>query len=151
MRTRDWTDRGFVSSVSAVEKPVFGRVHVATTSREQLSLVPRGWRRRLFEAVSFPVVLTLILLTVLFALCRGGIADPDIWWHLHNAEYLVQHHSLPRADMYSFTVAGHPWINHEWVAELPYYLAWRTVGLAGINLMMFFVLALIFLGVLHLC
>jgi len=151
VRTRDWTDRGFVSTVSAVEKPVFGKVHVATTSREQLSVVPPNWRRRLFEAVSFPVVLTLILLTVLFALCRGGIADPDIWWHLHNAEYLVQHHSLPRADMYSFTVAGHPWINHAWVAELPYYLAWRTFGLAGINLMMFFVLALIFLGVLHLC
>lgn len=109
-----------------------------------------GWRARLFPFVSFHVVLTLIVVTVLFSLCRKGISDPDIWWHLHNADYLVQHHSLPRADMYSFTVAGHPWINHEWLAELPYYFAWRAFGLGGINAVMFAVLTLIFLGVLYL-
>jgi hypothetical protein len=31
----------------------------------------------------------------------------------------MQHHALPRSDMYSFTVAGHPWLNHEWLGELP--------------------------------
>src|SRR5207248_1348475 len=75
---------------------------------------------------------------------------PDIWWHLRNAEYLFQHHQLPRADMYSFTVAGHPWINHEWLAEIPYYLAWRAGGLSGINAMMFATISLIFLGLLYL-
>ncbi len=109
-----------------------------------------GWRARLFPAVSFHVVLTFIVVTVLFSLCRRGISDPDIWWHLHNADYLIEHHSLPRADMYSFTVAGHPWINHEWLAELPYYFAWRAFGLGGVNAVMFAVLTLIFLGVLYL-
>ena len=110
-----------------------------------------AWRVRLFNCVSFPVVLTLIVITVLFALSRQGLPDPDIWWHLHNASYLVQHHSLPSSDMYSFTVAGHPWINHEWLAELPYYFAWRILGLAGINAVMFATLTLTFLGVLYLC
>src|SRR5439155_21504624 len=103
------------------------------------------------RAFSFLTMLAFLLVTLEFIMTRGSVLDPDIWWHLRNAEYLFQHHQLPRADMYSFTVAGHPWINHEWLAELPYYLAWRPGGLAGINLMMFFVLALIFLGVLHLC
>lgn len=111
----------------------------------------RRWRVRLFEAVSFPVVLTFILGAVIFTLSRKGIADPDIWWHLHNADYLVQHHALPRTDMYSFSVPGHPWINHEWLAELPYYFAWRALGLSGINAVMFSALIFIFLGILYLC
>jgi hypothetical protein len=113
--------------------------------------VSTGWRERLFPIVSFHVVLTLLVVTLVFVLSRKGISDPDIWWHLHNADYLVHHHSLPRADMYSFTVPGHPWINHEWLAELPYYFGWRVLGLGGINAVMFAILTLIFLGVLHLC
>jgi len=91
-----------------------------------------------------------LLVTLEFIMTRGSVLDPDIWWHLRNAEYLFQHHQLPRADMYSFTVAGHPWINHEWLAEIPYYLAWRAGGLSGINAMMFATISLIFLGLLYL-
>jgi hypothetical protein len=109
-----------------------------------------AWRERLFWAVSFPVVLTLILVGLVFALSRKGITDPDIWWHLHNAQFLVEHHTFMRADTYSFTVPGHPWINHEWLAELPFYLGWRALGLGGIHAVMFVTLALIFLGILYL-
>jgi hypothetical protein len=110
-----------------------------------------AWRARVFHAVSFHAVLTLLLLALVFSLGRKGISDPDIWWHLHNAEYLVQHHSLPNADMYSFTVSGHQWMDHEWLAELPYYYAWRTFGLRGVTGVMFIALSLIFLGVVYLC
>src|SRR5437016_10640273 len=68
------------------------------------------------RAFSFLTMLTFLLLTLEFMMTRGSVVDPDIWWHLHNAEYLFQHHQFPRADMYSFTVAGHPWINHEWLS-----------------------------------
>ena len=109
-----------------------------------------GWPDYLFDSVSFHVVLSFIVVAVVFALCRDGIRDPDIWWHLHNADFLVTHHCLPRSDHYSFTVSGHSWINHEWLAELPYYFAWHSRGLAGINAIMFATLILIFLGVLYL-
>lgn len=108
-------------------------------------------RRRLLATCSFPVVLTLIVTAVIFVLSRKGITDPDIWWHLHNADYLIHHHALPRNDQYSFTVPGHEWTNHEWLAELPYYFAWRALGLSGIHAVMFSALISIFLGVLYLC
>jgi len=110
-----------------------------------------GLRRRLLAVFPFPVVLTVVLLTLVFIMAHRGIADPDIWWHLRNAEYLIEHHQLPRSDVYSFSVAGHPWINHEWLAEVPYYLAWRSFGLAGINALMLAVIGVIFLGLLYLC
>jgi hypothetical protein len=146
--TRDWACQTATAPMSTAETPLVCEAATLQTAplRQQLS----GWRTRLFEAVSFPVVLTLIVMTVIFALSRKGICDPDIWWHLHNADYLVQHHRLPNVDMYSFTVPGHAWTNHEWLAELPYYFAWRTLGLSGIHSVMFAVLIFIFLGVLYL-
>jgi hypothetical protein len=98
----------------------------------------------------FTVVLTLIVLTIVFTLARGKVADPDIWWHLHNAEHLVKNFSLPHHDMYSFTVAGHPWMNHEWLGEIPFYFAWRALGLSGIDALTITLLSLIYLGVLYL-
>jgi len=109
-----------------------------------------AWRERLFPLASFPVVLTLLVGTLIFTLSRKGISDPDIWWHLHDAQYLVESHRLIRSDMYSFTVPGHAWMNHEWLAELPYYFAWRTFGLGGVNAVTFTCLVLIFLGTLYL-
>ncbi len=110
-----------------------------------------GLGRRLQLAFSFLTMLTFLLITLQFVMTRGSIADPDIWWHLRNAEYLFQNHQLPRQDLFSFTVPGVPWINHEWLAEVPYYLAWRAWGLAGINVVTLLVIELIFLGLLYLC
>jgi len=96
-------------------------------------------------------MLTMLVVAIGFMMENKGIQDPDIWWHLRNAEYLFQHHELPRQDMFSFTVAGHPWINHEWLAEIPYYLAWRAAGLVGVKILTIAVIELIFLGLVFLC
>jgi hypothetical protein len=94
---------------------------------------------------------SLVAMTV-FVIVRGnGLADPDIWWHLRNAQYLLTNHRLPRFDMFSFTVIGHPWINHEWLAEVPYYLAWRAWGLVGLKAVSLLLLESIFLGLFFLC
>lgn len=90
-------------------------------------------RALLLRVFPFQVVLTMIVLAVPFLLARTGINDPDIWWHLRNAEYLVQHHHVPDRDLYSFTVPGYPWINHEWLSEVPYYFAWRAFGIVGVK------------------
>ncbi len=42
-------------------------------------------------------------------------------------------------------------MNHEWLAEIPYFLAWRAFGLEGIEILMLVLLESIFLGVLYLC
>ena len=108
-------------------------------------------RRRLLAIFPFHVVLAGMVVVVLFALVRRGIGDPDIWWHLRNAQYLMQNHQLPRYDTYSFTVAGHAWINHEWLSEVPYYLAWRAFGLVGVKSLSMALMAVTFLGLLYLC
>ena len=78
-----------------------------------------------------------------------SVWDSDIWWHLRNAEYLFEHFSTPRVDLFSYTTNHHPWMNHEWLAEIPYFLAWKAGGLMGIYLAFLALLVLIFLGVFY--
>jgi hypothetical protein len=97
------------------------------------------------------VTLLVILLgaVALFGLTRNVVADTDIWWHLKNAELLVKTGSLPMHDVYSFTVAGKPWINPQWLAELPYYFAWRAIGERGIFLVCILTMQAIIAGVFY--
>ena len=105
-------------------------------------------RTNLWKKVfSFPVLLALGLGAAIFLLDSGSIADPDIWWHLRNAEVLVQSHSVVHHDFYSFTATGSRWINEAWLSELPYYLGWRWLGIRGIYLVMLGEVELILLGV----
>lgn len=111
----------------------------------------RATMQRARRTCTFPGVLASLIAFTVFVMSRDGLSDPDIWWHLRNAEYLLTNHRLPRFDVFSFTVIGHPWVNHEWLAEIPYYLALRTFGLVGIKVVSVVVLESIFLGLLHLC
>lgn len=110
----------------------------------------RGW---LHAGMSFPAFLTILLIGIIyfFSMYRADMNDPDIWWHMRDAQFLLQHHQFVRHDMYSFTVAGHSWVNTEWLSEIPYYLAYRAMGLAGLKSLPFVVLSATFLLLLYLC
>jgi hypothetical protein len=103
----------------------------------------KGWTR----IVSFPVLLAVALAACVYLFDSGSIADPDIWWHLRNAEVLMQTHSVIHHDLYSFTAAGSPWINEAWLGELPYYFGWRWLGIRGIYVVMLLETELILIGV----
>jgi len=109
---------------------------------------PRGWLR---AGTSFLAVLTMLLIALQFMFVGWTLDDPDIWWHLRNAAYLLGKHHFPSRDMYSFTVAGHWWVNHEWLSELPYYFAYRAMGFPGIKLLTALILSTLFLCLLYLC
>lgn len=105
---------------------------------------------RLRKLFSFPVLLGALLLGWVFWIAKASIADPDIWWHMENARYLFAHHHFPNFDTFSFTTLGHPWMDHEWLAEVPYYLGWRALGLTGVYLVYLGILDFIFLAIFYL-
>ncbi len=111
------------------------------------------WRR----LVSFPAMLTGILFTAPFFASldvqRGGpvMRDPDIWWHMRNAQVLLTTHHFIRTDLYSFTTAGRPWVNPEWLAEIPYCLGFQWMGERGIFLVMLAAVELFIIGMLVRC
>ena len=76
--------------------------------------------------------------------------DPDIWWHLRNVSEQWHARCWLHYDLYSFSTAHAAWINHEWLAEIPFFLAWRCAGDRGLYLVTLFLLLSIFVGVLWL-
>ncbi len=101
--------------------------------------------RKAFCPFLIPWFLVVALEIAIMAPLR--IAESDIWFHLRNAAELLQQHSFLRADLYTFTSRGSPLIDHEWLAELPYYAAYSAWGLRGVLAVYLVVLWLIFLAV----
>jgi len=109
-------------------------------------------RRSLLTGVfSFPVMCMFLIALAIFCYSPRGIAESDIWWHMRNARQLLQYHSFPSVDTYSFSAAGSPWINFEWLSEIPFFLAFRALGLQGILSVYIVVLVLIYAGVYYRC
>jgi hypothetical protein len=117
---------------------------VADDSKPTAPVHRYGVVTRLF---SFQVMCLFLLIPVIFGFSVRNIAEPDIWWHLRNGEQIVMHHVIPRVDTYSFGAAGAPWMDIEWLAEVPYFLAFKAAGLRGILGLYFGVLVLIYAGV----
>jgi hypothetical protein len=103
------------------------------------------------QIFSFRALLAVVLVAKVYWTCREQIADPDIWWHLRNAQYFAANLRFPNIDTYSFTAAGSPWVNHEWLSELFYYAAFRTFGLQGIFVVFASALAVLVVAVFSLC
>jgi len=78
-------------------------------------------------AANAPAVLALTV----FAAALWPVAllnDSDTWWHLSAGDWIVSHGAVPHADPFSWSVAGKPWIAHEWLSEA---LMSRACVLAG--------------------
>jgi hypothetical protein len=81
--------------------------------------------------LSFPLIAALIGYgVVLFT--PAVLNDPDTYWHVASGVWILEHHSVPHVDPFSFTMAGHPWVAHEWLSELLMALAYRAGGWNGV-------------------
>ena len=92
---------------------------------------------------------SMIALEIALIACLR-IAESDIWFHLRNARELLTRHQFLRADFYTFTAAGTPLVNFEWLSELPYYFAFQAWGLRGLLLVYLLLLWVVFGSVYYL-
>ena len=72
--------------------------------------------------VSLPLLLGLVVYSevVLF----GGILirDGDPYWHIAIGRWIIAHHAVPTREVFSFSMAGTPWMPPEWLFEI--VMAW---------------------------
>lgn len=104
------------------------------------------WRR----VFSFPTVLAASLTFLVFVLSRRDITDPDLWWHMRNAQHLLTTGHIPLVDSYSYTAPGVAVVPFEYLAEVPYYLAYKWAGFPAVFLLVFLLCTAIVLGVFRL-
>ncbi|HSV43644.1 MAG TPA: hypothetical protein VLJ10_03730, partial [Candidatus Bathyarchaeia archaeon] len=64
------------------------------------------------------------------------VKDLDLWLHIGMGRYIVNNHfSIPSVDILSSSVAGTPWINHEWLFQVIVYLIYQAGGPDGLIMM----------------
>jgi hypothetical protein len=134
-------------------KPSLSPVASIGMHEDNLGRFGSGFRSWFRAGTSFLAVLTLALVATqfVFTMFQPDLNDPDIWWHLRNAQFLVQQHHFPRQDLYSFTAAGQPWVNTEWLSEIPFYLAYQAFGPSGLKSLTFVLPSVMILLLLYLC
>ncbi|MFH1853969.1 MAG: tetratricopeptide repeat protein [Candidatus Omnitrophota bacterium] len=86
----------------------------------------------------------ILLFALLFISQINTIVDIDLWWGLKTGECIVKNLEIPRVDIFSYTLQGRPWIDHEWLSQVLFYLVFSKFGWLGLNLLKAFVIGLCF-------
>src|SRR6185369_11325611 len=87
----------------------------------------------LMSSLTFRRVFPVVLLSMIFVLAvRQSVSlDPDLWWHLKTGEQIIDAHSIPHVDDFSFTKQGSEWVAHEWLSEVIIAGIYRLSGFVG--------------------
>lgn len=106
----------------------------ASLERAHGGASPVAWWRPwpwLVEALVLVPLLAPVVLLHVFAR-----TDPDYWWHTRTGQLILETRALPRADVFSFTAPGQPWVTHEWLTQVLLYSVEQRVGYVG-NVLLF--------------
>lgn len=73
----------------------------------------------LLLAARFAPLLPFSLLAAGLLLTRfRPFEEPDLWWHLSVGRDLLAGKGIPDGDLYTWSLPGHRWVDHEWLLDL---------------------------------
>jgi len=89
-------------------------------------------------------LMPVVFLFTRLAGVRSMLGDGDTGWHIRIGEWILAHHQVPYADMFSFTKPGEPFFAWEWLWDLGAAWIYQHWGLAGVVLVSFFIICMTF-------
>jgi len=70
-------------------------------------------------AGKLPLVL-IFLVAIAFSI--KSMREPDLWWQIRTGEWILEHHQIPKQDVFSYTYEGTKWTNVKWGSEVLFAL-----------------------------
>jgi hypothetical protein len=116
------------------------------------NILTRRWARVLVPSLSdlfFLAILAWLFMSAGAAGWDGLLTDADVGWHIRTGEYILNHHAVPRHDLYSFSKPDAPWYAWEWLTDVTYGGLHRIAGLKGIVLLAGVLIALFALSLIR--
>ena len=83
---------------------------------------------RLLRALTTRRLLAIILFLGILVRAVQEASDSDMWWHLATGQLILTDLRIPKADPFSYTVAGTRWYTHEWLSEVGMYATYLLGG-----------------------
>lgn len=56
--------------------------------------------------------------------------DPDFWWHIRVGRDIFASGSAPQIDVYTHTMSGYQWVDHEWLFDAGLWALYDAFGFA---------------------
>src|SRR5215469_11243154 len=82
--------------------------------------------------ISLPAWVFLIAFAATLATARNILNDQDPYWHIAAGRWIIAHRAVPHQDVFSFSMAGAPWVPHEWLSEVIIAAVYDWLGWAGL-------------------
>ena len=79
--------------------------------------------------------LALAVLLPGLAALLAAVSAVDLAYHLRAGSEMLDGGGLPHTDTYTFTVAGEPWLDQQWGAQVVLAGTWRAAGWTGLVLL----------------
>jgi hypothetical protein len=76
-------------------------------------------------SAAFAVAIALYIVTY-------PVFDCDLYWHLANGREMFARRQIVNEEVFSFTFAGTPFVNHEWLSQIAFFGLWRELGASGL-------------------
>ena len=78
-------------------------------------------------------ILFLAIFVAVLALGQRMInLDGDLPRHLLTGKFILQTRTIPSIEPFVYPYEGRPYVSHEWLADIGFYLTYNLLGLAGI-------------------
>jgi hypothetical protein len=90
------------------------------------------WTRFLIPSIRDIIFIFLFWSLLGGALRNRPLADSDVGWHIRTGELILSTRSLPGPDPFSSTMAGHNWMDWEWLYDVIIGALYRACGLNGV-------------------
>ncbi|HEV2187034.1 MAG TPA: hypothetical protein VGR70_07485 [Stellaceae bacterium] len=84
---------------------------------------------------SWPWFLGLVAVIRALTSPAALLHDPDTYLHIAAGRWMLAHHALPVADVWSHTMPGAPWIPAEWLGEVVLAAIYNAAGWGGVVVM----------------
>lgn len=98
-------------------------VAVATSSSHPARADRASWQQ---------IAIIAVVLSLAFYRFSQTVADPDLWGHIKFGETMWKAGKVAIPDPFSYLTSGRPWLNHEWLSEVVFYLLFAAAGPAGL-------------------
>jgi len=102
------------------------------STEKDVAASPKGRRRRVSRFALHPgwIVVAGSCALLVRATVHSGL-NTDVFWQLASGNWMLSHHAVIRADVFSYTVRGHPWVSEEWGFQV--LLAWMVRHIGNVS------------------
>jgi hypothetical protein len=107
-------------------------ISAATNGHSEATSAGRG---SLHPLVSWPCIVAVAAVARPLSAGLAVLNDPDTYLHVAAGEWMFAHAALPVHDPFSHTMAGAPWVPHEWLSEVVLAGVYGLAGWSGLVLL----------------